>query len=489
MIHIDWPHINTIITPIYNTIFVVTAVFAIILVIQQKGEPQKTISWILIIILFPIVGIILYFFFGKNHRKQKIFSRKGLKDIEAMRSLNYTPRHEQEVFEAIRNPNIRSRQHIMKLLSNNSKSVLTQFNKMKILNNGTETFDEIFKELDKARDHIHLEYYVIEEDKIGNRIKEALIRKAKEGIKVRLIYDDVGSWELGKSFLNPLREAGVEVYPFLPVRFIRFASKINYRNHRKIIVIDGYTGFVGGLNIADRYIEGMEELGTWRDTMLKIEGEAVLSLQQIFLSDWYFVSDQIIKEKIYFPACKISESRMVQITASGPDSDWASIMQVYFSAISTAKKHIYISTPYFIPNESILTALKTAALSGIDVRIMMPLRSDSYLVFRSTLSFVTELLEAGIRVFMYKKGFNHSKLIMVDSTLCSIGTANMDIRSFDQNFEVTALIYDEETTVELESHYLRDLKNSFEFTLDEWEKRHWMNKVKENFARILSPLL
>jgi cardiolipin synthase len=286
-----------------------------------------------------------------------------------------------------------------------------------------------------------------------------------------------------------MTDAGIDTYPFLPVRFPLLTNKINYRNHRKIVVVDGKIGFVGGLNIADRYLQGSEELGIWRDTHLRLEGEAVYSLQVVFLVDWYFVSDEIVKGEAYFPPNQVQEHHFVQITTSGPDSDWASIMQAYFAAISSAQSTIYISTPYFMPNEGIITALKTASLSGLDVRILLPSRSDSKIVFWSSRSYVSELLEAGIKIYFYEKGFPHSKLLLVDGVLCSVGTANMDIRSFDQNFEVSALIYDEAITLELQRTYLSDLQNSTEIHLETWEKRPRWHQIGENVARIFSPLL
>ena len=246
---------------------------------------------------------------------------------------------------------------------------------------------------------------------------------------------------------------------------------------------------MGGLNIADRYLEGNPELGIWRDTHLQIEGEAVSSLQVVFLIDWYFVTDQVIRDEKYFRTEKADEHHLVQITACGPDSNWASIMQAYFAAIASAQSSIYISSPYFLPNESILTALKTASLSGVDVRIILPARSDSKIVFWATRSYVNELLEAGIKIYFYEKGFPHSKLLIVDGVLSSVGTANMDIRSFDQNFEVSAIIYDEAITTELQTSYLQDLAASTYITLDNWEKRPRWDSIRESVARIFSPLL
>lgn len=472
----------------FGIIYLLTILFIIILVIQQKGDPLKTITWVLVLLLVPIIGIILYFYFGQNYRRQKIFNRKGLNDMERMRDFSHLQILELPKKSFLNDPKIKSKQHIITLLLNNSKSLLSEYNTLQIFTAGKEAFDVILNDIQNAKDHIHLEYYIIEDDKIGRKVRDLLINKAKEGVEVRVIYDDMGSWSLSDKYLRPLREAGVQVFAFLPVRFPYFTNKINFRNHRKIVVVDGKIAHLGGMNIADRYIEGGEGLGMWKDMQLRIVGEAVHSLQVIFLTDWYFVSKQVINDDKYFPKSSISERRLVQITASGPDSDWASIMQAYFAAISTANDHIYIATPYFIPNESILTALKTASLGGVDVRIMLPYKSDSHLVYRSTLSFVSELLEAGVKIYFYHKGFNHAKLMLVDGIFASVGTANMDIRSFDQNFEVNAIIYDEEVNNYLESLFLKDLKLSFNFTLEEWNNRHWLNNFKESLARLLSPL-
>lgn len=477
------------VTLVLEIIYFLTIAFTVVLIIQQKGDPLKTISWLLVLFLLPVIGIVFYFFFGKNYRKEKIFSRKGIADLEQMRILT------QDTFIGLPQSNLfkikklHQKMNIMRLLLNSSKSLVTEYNRVQVLNNGYNTFEAIFSAIENAKDHIHLEYYIIDDDKIGNKLRELLIKKAKEGIKVRLIYDDVGCWSLPDEFIESMTDAGIEVYPFLPVRFPTLTYKINYRNHRKIVVVDGKTGFVGGLNIADRYLEGSPNYGIWRDTHLQIEGEAVSSLQVVFLIDWFFVSEQIIRESKYFITEKADEHHLVQVTASGPDSDYASIMQAYFAAIASAQSSIYISSPYFLPNESILTALKTASLSGVDVRILLPARSDSRIVFWATRSYVTELLEAGINIYFYEKGFPHSKLLIVDGVLSSVGTANMDIRSFDQNFEISALIYDEAISKELQEYYLTDLSNSSHITLDTWENRPRWDSMRESVARIFSPLL
>lgn len=480
---------SNIVQLLISGIYVITVFFTVILVIQQKGDPLKTISWLIVILLLPYFGIILYFFFGKNYRKEKIFSRKGLSDQEHIKELSAAQFNSLPEIDLIKNQKLHGKINIMRLLLNSSKSLVTQKNRVKVLENGRATFDSIIEAIENAKHHIHLEYYIIEDDHIGNLIRKLLIKKAGEGVQVRFIFDDVGCWSLPKHFVDSMADAGIDIYPFLPVRFPTFTNKINYRNHRKIVVIDGSIGFLGGLNIADRYLQGLEGMGIWRDTHLRLEGEVVQSLQAIFLADWYFVSDNVIRGEEYFPDTMIEENHLVQVTASGPDSDWASIMQAYFAAISSAKSSIYICTPYFMPNESILTALKTASLSGLDVRILLPDKSDSKIVFWSSRSYVSELLEAGIKIYFYTKGFPHSKLLLVDGVLCSVGTANLDIRSFDQNFEVSAIIYDEEITIDLQLSYLSDLLNSKEITLEQWEKRPKTDQLKEAIARIFSPLL
>jgi len=490
MLKTIWDNISSIdISLFLIMIYLITVFSTALLVIREKRDPVKTTSWVLIIILLPIAGLIFYIFFGRYHRKEKIFNRKGLRDLEQIENLSYAQiiKFHKDILS--HSEKISGNLNIITLLLNNSKALLTEYNEIEILQDGREAFGSIIEVLKSATKTIHIEFYIISDDKIGNIIKDILIEKSKAGVEVRLVFDDVGSWSLPKSYIKSLKEAGVNVYPFMEVKFPLFTSKANYRNHRKIIVVDGMIGFVGGMNIADRYLEGNKELGPWRDTMLRLKGEAVKSLQVIFLVDYYFVTGQVISNKDkYFPDQKVLSHHPIQITACGPDSDWASIMQAFFLAITKAKHHIYISSPYFVPNESILTALKTASLSGVDVRIILPGKSDSTVVYWSSLSYISELLEAGIKVYLYQDGFNHSKIIMIDSSFSSVGSANMDIRSFEDNFEIAAIIYDEEITKKLEDSYLNDLKQSKLLTFDEWDLRSRKNNLKESMARLFSPL-
>jgi len=485
-----WKFFSTInISLILIVIYLITVFSTAIMVVREKRDPVKTSTWVLILILLPIAGLIFYIFFGQYHRKEKIFNRKGLRDLEQIEHISQSQIVRLHIQKLHHSQQITDNLNIITLLLNNSKALLTEFNEVEILQDGKKAFDSIIDALNAAESTIHIEFYIVSDDTIGNRIKDILIAKAKAGVEVRLVFDDVGSWSLPKKFIKSLTSVGVLVYPFMEVKFPLFTSKVNYRNHRKIIVVDGKVGFVGGMNIADRYIVGSKELGPWRDTMLKLKGEAVNSLQVIFLVDWYFVTGQDISDRIkFFPKQEITTHHPIQITASGPDSDWASIMQAFFLAITKAKHHIYIASPYFIPNESILTALKTAALSGVDVRIMLPGKSDSTVVYWSSLSYISELIEAGIKVYLYQNGFNHSKILMIDTSFASVGSANMDIRSFEDNFEIAAIVYDEQITRQLEESFLNDLSRSLFITADEWELRSRKNNLKESVARLFSPL-
>lgn len=485
--------LNTILPPrlafIIVLIYFFTVLSTVIMVIHEKRDPAKTSVWVLILILLPIIGLMFYIFFGQNHRKEKIFNRKVIKDLEQIERLSKTQLSDIKTDAFFTEPSIADNLNIITLLLNNSKALLTLHNQVEIFQTGKKTFQAIIDTIDKAEDSIHLVFYIIASDRIGNIIKEKLIKKARSGVEVRLIYDDVGSWRTSRKFINELKDAGVEVYPFMKVKFPFLTSKANYRNHRKIIVIDGKVAFMGGMNIADRYLEGDESLGMWYDTVLRIDGDTVKMLQIVFLTDWFFVSKKIVSGKDkYFPEHIIPETHPIQVTVSGPDSDWASIMQAFFTAITHAKKHIYISTPYFVPNESILTALKTASLSGVDVRIVLPGKSDSTVVYWSSMSYVSELLNAGIKVYLFQNGFNHSKILMIDTSFSSVGSANMDIRSFEDNFEIMAMIYDAEVTEKLENQFFRDIKRSKKINATHWNKRPLRQSFNESVARMFSPL-
>jgi len=480
-----WKSMPSLVTILYF----LTVVFIAILIILENRNPVKTISWILILVLLPFVGIVFYLFFGQEYRKTKMYSRKGLKDLEKLRNLTLEqlgnlPKEQFRISDRLY-----TKKRLMNLFLSNSNAILTNNNEIQVLKDANETFPAIFHSIEQARHHIHLEFYIVEDDSIGNYLRELLIRKALEGVEVRFIYDDVGSWELKRKFLRSMSDAGVKVDCFMRVRFPNLTSKVNYRNHRKILVVDGETAFVGGLNFADRYQNGVPGIGPWRDTHLKVSGGSATALQIIFMADWYFVSKEILKGENYFRPFEAGNGKLVQMVASGPDSDWESIGQAYFAAIASSTEYVYISSPYLMPPSDIMTALKTSALGGIDVRIIVPGLSDAVSSKWGTNSYVEELLEAGVKVFFYQAGFIHSKVIVVDGIFSSVGTANLDFRSLETNFEVNAMIYDEETAGILADQFIEDQGKSQEVVLEEWIKRPRLNKIKESFARILSPML
>ncbi|SDK84054.1 cardiolipin synthase [Natronincola ferrireducens] len=474
---------------IFTTLFTITTILVSILIILDNRNPSRTVAWLLALIFLPVVGMFLYLYIGQNHRKKKTFIKKRKQDYKVVHSLL----QHQLIFtgygEFLKKNFLDTRGKVAPLLINNSEAPMTINNEATVLINGYETFREMLKAINKAEHHIHMEYFIIKDSDIGRRFQRALIRKAKEGIEVRVIYDAVGCWKLKEEFLKPLREAGVKLKIFLPVTLPFFGSRLNYRNHRKILVVDGRVGFVGGLNIGDEYLGKKKKMGFWRDTHLKIRGEGVYLLQVIFLRDWFFVEGEELESPIYFPKQGICGQQMIQITSSGPDSYWNSIHQAYFAAIASANKKVYITTPYLVPDESILMALKTAAIRGIDVRILLPGRPDHRTVFWASKSHFEELLEAGVKIYQYQKGFVHSKIFIVDDNFASIGTANLDIRSLQLNFEVNAFLYDEAIVKTLKTCFYQDINHSKEIILEEYNKRPFSHRAKESIARLFSPIL
>ena len=448
-------------------------------------DHRRALTWILFILLAPGVGLFFYFFLGKNYRKTKIFQIKKSRDSEIYQSYS----NDFKEYKISDYPQIKGKERLVNLLLRNSRSMLTDGNKLKILQDGEATALAINDALKKAKNHIHLQFYIMENGKWLDEIFFILRKKVKEGVNVRVIYDGVGSSRLDKVFIQNNQAAGIEMYSFMPVKFSKYANKLNYRNHRKIIVIDGITGFTGGINISDKYLFGDEIFSFWRDTHLRIEGAAVQSLQTIFLTDWFFVSKQYLLSQYQSDEIIKKGDSLVQIVASGPDANYASIKQEYFSLITTAEQYIYISTPYFVPDENIIFSLKTAALSGVDVRMLIPGHPDSKLLKWTTQSYLEELLEAGVKFYYFQDGFLHNKIMVTDDVVASIGTANVDERSLEQNFEVNALIYDKLICLELKDQFFKDIKNSIPVDLPSFQLRPIGEKLFESSAKLLSPLL
>jgi len=470
----------------FYLLFLLTAIPVAIMIVWEKRSPYKTAAWIMVLIMIPVFGVLFYLVFGQEYRKRKMFSRRGLKSLKEVRRIS--AKQLRDFDQSPTNAETQNYESIIRLLLNNSNSLLTTGNQLTLLKDGKETFAALFEAIEKAKHHIHLEYYIFDTDNIGSKLTDLLLKKSAEGVEVRMIVDDVGSWSLKKSFFERLRNAGIEIYPFMEVRFPRLTSRVNYRNHRKIAVIDGKTGFIGGINIADRYLDGLPKLGHWRDTHLKITGDAATSLQIIFTADWFFVSGHNLQGESYLPELSDAPGVPVQVIAGGPDHDWEGIAQAYFNAIAGARKKVYAVTPYLMPPPPLLFALKTAALSGVDVRIIIPEKSDARISRWCSFSYVESLLEAGVKVYFYQKGFIHSKYMLVDDGLATIGTSNLDFRSFETNFEANAFMYNEAFTAELEKHFLDDQRHSRQIKLSHWRKRGWFFKLKEALAHMISPM-
>ena len=467
-------------------IFASLIFFTGMLLLLERRDPSKTLAWLLILIFLPLVGFILYLIFGRHPRKQRITHRKRVQDPQ-LYPLDYSSYHSL----APNNPAIQEKARLIALIYNNADFPPTARNKTKVLTDGQEIFPAFLAALEKAEKHIHLETYILRDDQIGTQIADLLCQKAHNGVQVRLIYDGLGSRHLSKAYLQKLRSAGVQIAVFFPVKLPFLHRKINYRNHRKILIIDGKIGFVGGANIGDEYLGQNLEIGFWRDTHLYIEGDAVHFLQRIFLQDWHFITQEYLDLESHklFPPTTTQTKHLVQITASGPDSQWEAIMQVYYYTIATAQKSVYITSPYFIPNESILTALKTAALSGVDVKLILPAKPDHKIVYWAAMSYLGQLLASGVKIYFYQKGFIHAKTLTVDSLVSSIGSANMDQRSFSLNFEVNAFIYEKEIAQQLEKDFQEDLRSSQQLTLQDFRQRSLGHHLLESIARLFSPLL
>jgi cardiolipin synthase len=472
-----------IVTSLLIILYVYTTISTISVLLLENRNPVKSISWVLVLLFLPFVGLGLYLLLGQDYRKKKIISKKSIRsvidrpvdlfDIDKLDTSMLTANHT----------------NLLKMLYKNSEAAVYTDTKIEVLSDGISTFEALFDVIRNAKDHIHIQFFIFDDDKISNQLRELLIEKAKQGVRVRMIYDYWGSFGLSKAYLTSLETAGVFVRAFLPFRWrISRSSKINYRNHRKVLVVDGKIGFTGGLNVADRYVYG-NKLGRWRDTVVRLEGAAVHGLQLLFMVDWFFVDRKLIEGSEYFPEPPKFDSNLIQLVSSGPDSDWESIMQGIASAIMSATNNICIHTPYFMPNEVIASCLEMAALSGVDVRVMIPLRSDSKLSDASTFSYLGHALEAGVRIFIYNRGFLHSKAIVIDDFVSIIGSANLDERSFAQNFEANAFIYDAKTGHDLRTLFLKDMEYCKELTLDDWNNRKRSQKLKESFARLFSPLM
>lgn len=473
MIYIHW---------IVLVAYTVIAIVAMITVLMEHRQPAKTIAWVLVLSFLPLVGIVLYFFFGRRTRKNRHIWEKSLNQLTKRSMIEFAEQKQLELPE--------EHKELIQLFVNQNFALPFKNNETDVYVSGYEFFPALLAEISKATHHIHIVSYIIDDDPLGRLLRDALIDKARKGVEVRLLFDDVGSWKTPNRFFEQMREEGIEVHPFMPVRFPAFTGKVNYRNHRKIIVIDGKVGFIGGMNLAQRYVKGHKGI-TWRDTHVKISGAAVYGLQRAFLVDWFHADRTLITDRKYYPDTIITpNNNLIQIVTSSPTNVWEELEQGYIKILLSAKRYIYMETPYFLPTEPIFFAMRTAALSGVDVRLMVSLKTDSKLVQMASRSYLTQTIQAGVKVICYEEGFNHTKLLVADDNVATIGSANIDFRSFENNFEANAFFYDKSMAQRIKDIFLTDETKCVPLEkIKEINHKSFIYRLWESVVRLLSPLL
>lgn len=476
MIYIHW---------IFLLIYIMVIVSIIVTILMDNRQPAKTMAWVMVLLFVPVAGIILYIFFGQNTRKMRFISQRSLDQLSKRQMLEFVEQRELRMPDKF--------QSLVRLFTNQSLALPFKDNEAEFYTDGYQFFPALLQAISRARHHIHLETYIFDDDPLGRLIADALIQKAKEGVEIRVIYDDVGCWRVPSAFFERMKKAGIDVCAFMPVKFPAFTSKVNYRNHRKVCVIDGIEGFTGGMNIALRYVKGMRN-GTlpWRDTHMRLRGSIVYALQRAFLVDWYFVDRTLVTNRKYYPPMpwKISNDCLAQMVTSSPISPWPDIMQGYVRILLEAKSYVYMESPYFLPTEPVLFAMRTAALAGVDVRLMVPRHSDSHLLEWASLSYVVETLASGVKIKLYEGGFNHSKLLVADDEVSTCGSTNIDFRSFENNFESNVFFYDRQMALRIKELYMADEAQSVDFNdVDTLRHRPYLHRLTESLFRLLAPLL
>ncbi|MGM7636880.1 cardiolipin synthase [Bacillus sp. Hm123] len=474
-----------------TALLLLNIVLSSVVIFLERKDASATWAWLMVLFFIPILGFILYLIFGQNLSRQRLFDWDDKKKI----GIDATIKKQMEDIHLgqfdFRNPHTAENEDLVSMFLRNNDSVLTEDNDLTIYTDGREKFNALLNDMRQATDHIHLQYYILRLDNLGSEIINLLTEKAKQGVEVRILYDEMGSRGVRKQHFKELMDAGGLVEVFFPSRLPLINLRLNYRNHRKLVIIDGKVGYVGGFNVGDEYLGLDPKFGYWRDTHLRIEGTAVHSIQTRFILDWNQASanHDIDYSDHLFPHQPSDNDISMQIVTSGPDSEWEQIKSGYIKMISSAKKSIYIQSPYFIPDASLLDALRIAALCGVDVRIMIPNKPDHMFVYWATYSNVGELIKAGAKIYIYDNGFIHAKTIVVDEKLSSVGTANIDVRSFKLNFEVNAFIYNHETGKKLAQIFEDDMELSFELTEEKYQNRSTVIKFKESVSRLLSPIL
>lgn len=472
-------------------IFLLNTFFAIVMIFRERRDASSSWAWLLVLFFIPLLGFLLYMLFGQNLSRYRMFQwedRKKLGIDKLLATQLEEIRNNSFVFKS---ETAKKYKQMINMHVLNNDALLTDNNEVEIFTDGNEKFETLLKDIEQAKHHIHLQYYIFKKDELGKRLVSALTKKAEQGVKVRVLYDDLGSRSLRPRFFKELRKAEGEVEVFFPSKLRWINLRLNYRNHRKLVIIDGSIGYVGGFNVGDEYLGLDPSFGYWRDTHLKIQGTAVHAIQARFILDWNQATEKrvISYSPELFPEQPITGDSSIQIVTSGPDSEWEQIKNGYMKMISSASESIYIQTPYFIPDASILDALKIACLSGVEVKLMIPDKPDHPFVYWATLSYAGELLKSGAKIYIYENGFIHAKTIVVDHEIASVGTANIDMRSFKLNFEVNAFLYDVDIATKLYESFIEDMEKSRQLTIESYVQRSRTIKIKESVSRLLSPIL
>lgn len=482
--------INDFIIPL---ILILNICFAITVVFFERKNPTATIAWLMALVFAPVIGFLLYLFIGQSFHRDRMFRIKK-EDDESLTRIIESQKKELFQKELPREkPVPDSYRRMMLMLMEGNRALISVHNQARIFIDGNDKFSALLEAIHGAKDHIHLEYYILKDDAIGNELFAALTERTRAGVSVRFLGDGLGAAGPGKDFFRQYLEAGGKLAFFFPSLIHITHPRINYRNHRKIAVIDGKTGFIGGFNIGDDYLSRDPKWAPWRDTAVQVDGDAVAAMQLRFFLDWNYAAkgDEITFETRYFPE-RTSSSKTwlpMQIVSGGPDTYWNPIKESYLKLIHLANESVYIQTPYFIPDESILDALRMAALSGIDVRIMMPAKPDHWFVYWAGYSYIEQLLESGVKAYTYDTGFIHAKTIVVDEVAASVGSANWDVRSFRLNFETNAVMYDHEIAKQLKQYFLTDLEVCSPLDAERFAALPTKIKIKLSMSRLFSPLL
>lgn len=477
---------------IYLAINILNVFLAITIIFLERRNVSSTWAWMMVLFFIPILGFVLYLILGQKFKKRKLAKLVGINQ-SMITDLILDQRHQLQSGKLdIADPVADDYSDLISMNLTTGYALFTTHNKVDIYTDGNEKFDALIADIKKARHHIHLVYYIVRNDELGRRLMKALTEKAAEGVEVRFLYDHIGSSSLPRKFFKDFRVAGGQERAFFPSRIPYINFKINFRNHRKLALIDGQIGYIGGFNVGNEYLGLDKHFGKWRDTHLRIQGKAVLQMQAQFMIDWNMASSRKVGyNQSYFPAIieDCASNIGMQIVASGPDTEYQEIKNSYIKMIYSARKSVFLQTPYFVPDSSLLNALRTAALSGMDVRIMLPSKRDHFFVYWATQSYLENLLACGIKVYMYDEGFLHAKTLVVDGKAASVGTANLDIRSFKLNFEMNAFLYNQEVAERLVSIFEKDMESCHLLTLERYKQRPLLSRFKESISRLLSPIL